>query len=142
MRIFSVAVLNVALALLPAVVLAKHIRIEQVSDLDFGVSVAGDPPKTIPAGQSESPQNASFEVTGKSNQSYTILLPPFALLSAGWGPSSQMYLRSFTSFPECGQGLLNHRGEQMVYVGATRNALSSNQRAGLYSGTFLITVVY
>ena len=120
---------------------AHNIQIQQLSSLDFGTGVAGDPSRTIPPGSSENTQNASFLVSGQKESTYTILLPHHVNLTSDNG-RGHMTLTSFTSFPSSGQGLLDSRGEQTLYVGATRSPLDWNQAAGNYVGTFLVIVVY
>lgn len=118
---------------------AKSIRISRISDLEFGTGGAGDPAKTVPSGTAENATNASFEVQGDDNRAYSISLPATATIRRGTVDS--ITLSSFTSYPS-GNGLLNNRGEQLLFIGATRAALRVNQTAGAYSGTFTITVVY
>ena len=143
MAIHRLALLLLALAA-ASPTLAKQIDIDYVSGLDFGTSASGDPAVTVPAGSSETASNASFLVDGDKNRSYTIVLPTSATMitGSGVGASRRITLNAFTSFPAESSGLLNNVGEQMVYVGATRAALSTTQQSGAYTGTFTITVVY
>lgn len=118
---------------------ARSIKITRLSDLDFGSGGAGDPAKIVPSGTTENATNASFEVQGDDNRAYSISLPATATIRRGTVDSITLY--SFTSYPS-GNGLLDNNGQQLLYVGATRDALRVNQTAGAYSGTFTITVVY
>lgn len=126
----------------PPAAIAKPIKVTQVSDLDFGTGIPGDFSKVIPAGTSENSTNGSFSVTGDANRSYSIVLPSSATLQTGKGPKSDtISISNFLSFPS-GNGVLGVTGAQNVFVGATRSALRLTQKAGLYSGSYSITVVY
>lgn len=122
----------------------KVLKISTVSDLDFGTGSPGDFSKTISPGTSETSTNASFSVTGEPNTAYTITLPSSATLQTGNGNKKDtINLSNFQSFPIQGaNGLLDTSGNQMVFIGATRDSLKTTQLAGSYSGSFSITVVY
>ena len=133
----------VAVLLFYPLVHSKAISITPITGLDFGTAAQGDPAKTVPPGTSETGSNASFRVRGDDNRAYTIILPNSATLTTGIGGAGRtITYNSFTSFPTGSGGLLNNNGEQMLYVGATRSALSMTQVSGTYTGSFLITVVY
>lgn len=118
------------------------VRIDQVSDMDFGIATAGDGPKTIVADTTETAENASFLVTGDRNRAYSITLPTSMDLTKK-GPGAKINVSNFQSYPPQGaNGYLNSNGQQMVYVGATRAALPNDQVSGSYSGKFTVTVVY
>ena len=121
---------------------AKAIKISTISNIDFGTGVPGDASKTVIPGTSETSVNGSFQITGDSNRAYTIVLPTSASITTGSGANSDsIAISNFTSFPS-GNGLLDATGSQMMYLGATRAALKSNQKSGSYSGSYSITVVY
>lgn len=121
---------------------AKPIDIRQQSDLFFGNGPQGDPPKVVPPGTGENGQNASFIVRGDKNRVYTIILPTTGQLIHSGGTDS-INIFNFQSFPaEGANGLLDDKGRQILYVGATRDMLRFNQSPGDYTGTFTVQVVY
>jgi hypothetical protein len=122
----------------------RNLRIETISDLNFTAAIAGDPPQTISPGTSENGRNASFRITGNRFQSYTLMLPYHGvpIKTGPGGPGRTLNLSHFTSYPASGSGVLDGRGVGLLFVGATRSAISPNQVAGIYSGNFTITVVY
>ena len=80
---------------------------------------------------------ASFEVKGKKNTPYTIILPGSVTLSSG---GNTMTLGSFTSNPS-GTGIIGSTGNDTLQVGATLQ-VGVNQPAGTYSGIFDVIVNY
>ena len=124
-------------------VYGRIIKIVTVSQLDFGTAAQGDPSKQVLPGTTDNAANASFLVTGDNNRAFTIALPVTAVnIQTGTGPTlDTIALSSFASFPS-GSGALDAAGNRTLLVGATRAALRVNQRAGLYSGSYTITVVY
>lgn len=80
---------------------------------------------------------ASFEVKGKPNTPYTIILPGSVTLSSG---GNSMSLGSFTSNPS-GSGLLGSNGKTTLQVGATLQ-IGVSQPAGTYTGIFNVIVNY
>jgi hypothetical protein len=128
-------------------VVETALSIEKQSDLDFGTGVQGDPAKTVDADTSETAGNASFKVSGQPNKAYSITLPDndSVVMTTGAGSSSTQVIavNNFASYPAQGaNGQLSAAGEEMLYIGATRDALLPNQEAGSYSATFTVTVVY
>lgn len=128
-------------------VVETAISIQKESDLDFGTAVQGDAQKTVSAGTSEDSENASFKVSGQPNKAYTIALPEndtvIMTTGAGSGIEQMIPVNNFHSYPAQGaNGLLDATGEEMLYVGATRDALLPNQEAGNYAANFTVTVVY
>lgn len=118
---------------------AKPIRVTSVSDLDFGIGVPGDSVKIIAAGTSETATNASFLISGDANTAFTISIPSTGTLKTTG--NVQIAITSFTSYP-ANTSVLDSTGQKQLFVGATRAALPMNQKAGTYTGTFAITVVY
>ena len=114
------------------------IAITKVSDLSFGSGAPGDAAKVIAAGTTESPNNASFTITGQANTAFTLTLPASINLANG---ANTIAVNTFTSnagtTPTIGAA-----GSFTLYVGATRGALSATQATGAYTGTFTATVVY
>lgn len=127
----------------PVTVNAVPISISTVSELNFGILVQGDPSKIIPPQTVETLDNASFLVSGDPNTNFTIVLPTTSqtITTPGSGGVRTISVVSFQSNPS-GVGLLSGAGTQIVFVGATLNAIPVFQIAGTYSGTFTVTVVY
>lgn len=124
--------------------IVHKLQIRKVSDLDFGEASPGDGPKTIAPGASETRENASFEVSGEPLRYFQIILPPrksVHMINGGGGPQREIAIEEFTSYPHR-SGALDQSGRSMIYVGATREAISTSQKAGDYMGRFYITVVY
>jgi hypothetical protein len=123
----------------------RSISISNISGLDFGIASAGDRAKTIPPDNRETPENASFMVTGERHTMYFIHLPPdqsIEMSTAGGGArDKKIPVDLFKSNP-VRFGVLDHGGKQTLFVGATRAELLSNQQAGDYVGYFTVTVVY
>jgi hypothetical protein len=128
-----------------SVAYSKGIKVTTVSSLNFGVGAPGDSSKVVVAGTTESASNGSFTVTGDPNTAYTIILPTKATMQIknSNSPDSSIEISGFNSYPVAGaNGLLGSFGSQSLYLGATRAGLRSSQRAGSYSGSFSLTVVY
>lgn len=120
------------------------IQISKVSDLNFGEASPGEGAKTVPPGRQENAENASFRILGEPNRSFFILLPPpntVVMRLGSGGHRREIRVQNFQSFPSK-MASLNSKGESMVYVGATRDSLPSNQKSGDYVGSFVLTVVY
>ena len=83
---------------------------------------------------------ASFAVTGDSTLTYAITLPGTTNITTGIGDATRtMAVSSFVSNPS-GTGALT-TGAQTLLVGATITTVAS-QVAGVYTGTFTVTVAY
>jgi len=125
--------------------IALGISLTNVSALSFGESIQGDGTKTVSAGSSENNTNASFNVVGTANTAYSILLPTdgtIKLITAGGGINKEISINSFTSYPAAGaNGQLNGSGEQTIFIGATRGAVSIIQTPGSYSTSFTVDVI-
>ncbi len=125
-------------------VIAK-LDIAKVSDLDFGEAPQGDVAKTVAPGASENGENASFNVVGEPDRTFTISLPEEGTVKletdGGGAANKEIAVSSFASFPAT-TGQLSASGSQMLFVGATRAALLDNQQTGSYSGSFTVEVIY
>ena len=123
----------------------RSISISNISGLDFGVASAGDRAKTVPPDNRETPENASFLVTGERHTMYFVHLPPdqsVEMSTAGGGArNKKIPVDQFKSNP-IRFGVLDHGGKQTVFVGATRAELLADQVPGDYVGYFTVTVVY
>lgn len=130
---------------LSSIAFAKPIKVRHVSDLNFGQGVPGDPVVVISAGTVDNASNGSFDVEGDANTAYTIVLPsaPEEIQTGNGSNRDTISIYNFTSYPaEGANGLLNTNGDQLLLIGATRAALRVNQKAGVYDGSFSVTVVY
>ena len=135
---FGLILLSLLLTLQASAVV---ISVTRVSNLVIGKVIQGDSARVIPAGTAETAANASFRVRGDANRAYSIVLPTTAALKRTG--ATNMTLSNFQSYPaEGANGVLNASGTQMLYVGATLNAIPLTQKAGAYTGTFSINVVY
>lgn len=125
--------------------IVNKLQISKISDLNFGEASPGDGQKTIPAGSSETMENASFELRGEPLRFYQIILPQpnsvKMLTGNGNGGNSEILIQQFYSNPLQG-GSLDANGKGTIFVGATRAAIANNQKTGDYTGQFYITVVY
>lgn len=124
--------------------IVHRLQITKVSDLDFGEASPGDGPKTILPGTTETRENASFEVIGEPQRCFQIILPQknsVKMVNSGGGVGREIMIQEFSSYPSR-TGTLGSNGKSMVYVGATREAISSRQKTGDYLGQFYVTVVY
>lgn len=123
---------------------AIPLTLTAISDLSFGEAPQGDTVKTIPAGSAENPFNASFNVTGDPNTSFTIVLPDaLDLTTGGGGANERMNVSNFMSSPAAGaNGLLSSSGTQTIFIGASRHSLPMTQVPGIYQGSFSVSVVF
>ena len=83
---------------------------------------------------------AAFMVTGEGSAAYAITLSSGPETVTHTNATDEMTITAFSSFPS-GTGLLNAGGAQALYVGGTLNVAQS-QLAGVYTGTFNVTVAY
>jgi len=82
---------------------------------------------------------ATFTVGGEPNATYAITLPDDVTVTLT-GAGDPMAVTDFVSSP-VGTGTLSGGGLQTLYVGATLN-VGAAQVAGVYTGTFDVTVTY
>lgn len=113
----------------------------KISDLDFGMALAGTPRKRVAPGSSENPENASFLASGSAGATFTIILPTTNILLTNPGSSDQLIVRRFRSRPK-NSGRIRANGTRMIYVGATRRPIAAGVAPGLYTGTFTVQIVY
>lgn len=124
--------------------IVHRLKIKKVSDLDFGEASPGDGPKTVLPDTIETRENASFEIEGEPLRNFQIILPArnsVRMVNGIGGANREILIQEFSSNPS-GVGMLNQTGKIMVFVGATRQAISSSQKVGDYTGQFFVTVVY
>jgi len=81
---------------------------------------------------------AAYNVTGSATSSYLISLPSSVTIISG---GNSMTVNAFTSSKVSNQGSLDGSGLDSFTVGATLN-LANAQPAGVYAGTFNVTIAY
>lgn len=124
--------------------IVQKLQITKISDLNFGEASPGDGAKVIPAGVSENNENASFEVRGEPFRLFQIVLPSdnsVKMINGSGGTHKEILIKSFESYP-AKAGILTDMGRSTIFIGASREAISSRQVVGDYIGQFYITVVY
>lgn len=137
-----------------AATIAAPIAISKVSDLEFGliaptasagtvtVSTAGartgDANVDLLSGDTESA--ASFSVSGAADQTFSLVVPATATLSAT-GSSGGSPMTATLSDDASGTPTLDGTGAATVNVGAAL-AVGADQAADAYSGSFTVTVSY
>lgn len=134
-----------------AALLRAPLLLTNTTPLNFGGLLADSRPTTLqvpaaggypPPGASSAtvikshPSPATFTLQGQAGTSYSIQLPPSAVLSSS---GSAMMVRDFTcSVPRSGQ----LRGSQLLFgVGATLY-VGAMQQPGIYRGSFMVSVNY
>lgn len=119
------------------------VAINTVSDLIFTEASPGAAAESVDADTVETAQNASFSITGEPNRALTITLPSDGTIkminASGSGSDAEIAVNQFSSN---NPSALDASGEALLFVGATRDALSSTQIAGDYEGDFIVDVVY
>ena len=111
-------------------------------DLQFGNCTQNDPAKTVNV--ADTTNAAQFTVSGAANAGYTITLPAngtVTMITGGGGANRTIAVDNFASSPAA-TGNLGAGGSQVVYVGATRAAISATQVQGAYTGSFTVTFTY
>lgn len=118
------------------------IQIVNTQDLNFGTLAQGDSATRVRPNKNE-PNNARYDVSGNKDTAYTIILPTEIFITRFGGGSFPMRVKNFASRPAAGaNGLLNKKGVQTLYVGATLEKIPFNQPGGPYSGSFVVEVIY
>ena len=84
--------------------------------------------------------NAAYSVAGSAASTYAITLPSSITISNGI-PANDMTVNGFTSTKTLNVGTLDGAGHDTFGVGATLN-LANAQPAGVYAGTFNVTIAY
>lgn len=157
--LFSVAAFGQSSATATANITARvltPIAITKLTDLNFGSLIPGTSAGQVivdPSGArsavgvtlvNSAYGAATFAVTGEPLTPYTIILPTGAQINHTTAASQNMQVSFFNSNPSAtGGGTLSSVGSQQLNVGATLNVgPASTQLAGLYTGTFNVTVAY
>ena len=119
------------------------IAVTNVSDLVFSEAAAGAAAETVDADQTETAQNASFDIAGEPNRAIAITLPSdntvFMATGGGGTPDQEIAVDQFLSN---NPAQIDPSGTSQLFVGATRAALSATQASGDYEGNFAVDVVY
>ncbi len=115
--------------------------IKRLSDMNFPDAFPGAPGYVIEPENRETSMNASFLVYGEVGKRITIILPSERIALEGSTSKSKIYVSNFQS--NVGHtGKLDHNGELLLFVGATRESIPTRTPAGDYSGNFCVTVMY
>lgn len=128
----------------------QPISIKKTSDLNFGAMIATPNSgkvvldtagvRTASGGavlaSAAGVAAASFQVDGEPNVAYNLALPASISITSG---GNSMTVDTFTSDAATTQ--LDSKGTQAFNVGASLS-VGANQAAGLYSGSFSVTVAY
>ncbi|WP_374079024.1 DUF4402 domain-containing protein [Bdellovibrio bacteriovorus] len=120
----------------------NSIQIHKLSDLIFSEAGAGSTAETIPADVVETPKNASFEVSGEASRAIAVTLPAdgtIKMTTGGSGPDNEIAVNGFMSNNPT---TIDANGQLDLFVGATREALTSTQALGDYEANFTVDVVY
>lgn len=119
------------------------LSVTNISDLVFAEASPGAAAETVDADQTETAQNASFEIAGEPNRAVTVSLPQDGAVrmatNGGGSADTEVAVNQFTSN---GLSQIDPSGTSTLFVGATRDALSSTQVAGDYEGNFIVDIVY
>lgn len=121
----------------------QSLSVTNVSDLIFSEASAGAASETIAPDQTETAQNASFEITGEPNRPINISLPAdgtVTMTTAGGGTADSEI--AVAQFQSNSPAQIEATGKVNLFVGATRAALSATQVVGDYEGTFIVDVVH
>ncbi len=137
-----------------AATITAPIAISKTSDLEFGliapttsagtVTVSTTGTRTGDANvdllSGDAPTAASFAVSGEANQTFSLVVPASATLSATGG-SGGADMTATLSDDAGATPTLDGSGASSVNVGAAL-AVGANQAADSYSGSFTVTVSY
>lgn len=122
------------------------LKIVKKSDMLFPDAISGDGPYSIPASSSDTPENASFIVSGEPGKVFRVILPQDGQVKlrrrGHFGKRSTVKINRFKSNLNNNFGKISKRGTQELFVGATRESLLPNQKSGRYRGHFHVTVIY
>ncbi|MBO6946587.1 MAG: DUF4402 domain-containing protein [Rhodospirillales bacterium] len=134
--------------------IAAAVTVTKQSDLEFGLISPTASPGTVTISDAgarsgdanvellsgATPSQASFLVSGASNQSISVTIPTTATLN-GSGAASGFSMSADLSQAEAGTQTLDGSGNFTIDVGADL-AVGASQTAGSYSGSFNVTVIY
>jgi len=117
------------------------LSIYKVSDMNFGTAAPGAARLRLANVNSETPENASFRIQGEARQTVTITLPPGSIFLDHPTSGDQIEVNRFRSRPN-GTARIRNTGERLLFVAAQRLAIPIGVEPGLYTGTFVVDVVY
>jgi hypothetical protein len=120
-------------------VVVRTLQIQVLSEMIFPPSTPGAEKSVI---SPESESSGKFVVQGQQNMSVSIILPKEVLLQLE-GDSNTAPVRITDFISNVGQtGNIPSSGQLVVAVGASREALSPDQKEGRYRGSYTVQVVY
>lgn len=117
------------------------LSIYKVSDMDFGLAAPGAAQLRLANVNSETPENASFRIQGEPGSTVTITLPPGSIFLSHPTSGDQLEVNRFRSRPN-GTARIQATGQRLLYVSAQRLAIPLGVEPGVYTGTFVVDVVY
>jgi hypothetical protein len=129
--------------LIQAAFAKKEITFEWLSDLNFGTLVQGDLGKTV--SPSDTAGRATLKIKGEPNHSFTVHIPNNAIRISNESErcNDKLTLSQFrTQLPSNSQSVFDAQGVQMVYIGATLQAIPNSISRGKYSGHYSVTAIY
>lgn len=138
---FAVAESATAQAIMEVI---KPLQIQTLSNLVFPQATPGSSAYTVNPGDSDNENNASFSASGQPDTSYVISHPDTVVMTTGSGSANEtITISSIQTNPAKGaNGLFDASGTQMIYLGASRPALSPDQVQGDYQGQITVEIVY
>ena len=110
-----------------------RLSIQAQASMKFSDAAPGSPAEKIKSGN-----EGQFSVQGAPNTTYTVNLPNEATLVNEAGDQS-IQVENFSATTS---GVLDASGSQTLSIAATRSALPTNLKAGTYSGSYTVEVVY
>lgn len=122
----------------------KPLQIQAISNLIFPTASAGSNSASIAPGTIDNENNASFQATGEPDTAFTISHPDTTTMITGSGSENEVIqINSIQTSPAKGaNGYFDSSGEQMIYLGASRDSLSADQVQGEYVGHITVSIVY
>jgi hypothetical protein len=121
------------------------LSIYKISDMDFGVAAPGAARLRLPNDNLETPENASFRIQGEARQTVTTSFPTGSIFLTEPVSGDQIEVNRFRTRPGGQSGgtvRIRNTGERLLFVSAQRLFIPNNSTPGLYSGSFVVDVVY
>jgi hypothetical protein len=117
----------------------KTLAIAAINQMNFDSAYAGASASTV---GSRAKNSGSFKVTGDPNSAVTIRLPKeITIITGTAGSDETIRVHDFQSYPAV-SGTLAKDGSMLLTVGATRDALTASQKDGVYTGSYVVEVIY
>jgi hypothetical protein len=121
------------------------LSIYKVSDMNFGGAFPGAARLRLPNDNFETPENASFRIQGEGGQTVTTTFPPGSIFLNHPTSGDQIEVDRFRSRPGGASGgtvRIQNTGERTLFISAQRLAIPLGVASGLYTGSFVVDVVY